>query len=79
MLMGIPLANFAHCFHQPLPRGVLEEFHAERQTEVEVMGKRLEEELASQAASFEEIKAAIKVGCGAVRMQIWSASSQRTR
>lgn len=42
-------------------RGVLEEFHAERQTDVEVMDKRLKEELASQAASFEATKATLKV------------------
>lgn len=46
-------------------RGVLEEFHAERQTEVEVMEKRLKEELALQASSFDEIKTALKVRCGA--------------
>eukprot|EP00903_Cladosiphon_okamuranus_P013267 g12371.t1 len=41
-------------------RGVLEEFHAERQTDVAVMEKRLKDELAAQASSFEAAKATIK-------------------
>ena len=51
------------------PRGVLEEFHAERQTEAEVMGKRLEEELALQAASFEARNTALQVRYGVLSPQ----------
>ncbi|CAM9331002.1 unnamed protein product, partial [Ectocarpus sp. 13 AM-2016] len=41
-------------------RGVLEAFHEEKATEVEVMNKRRQEDLASQAASFEATELSLK-------------------
>ncbi|CAM9863373.1 unnamed protein product [Scytosiphon promiscuus] len=41
-------------------RGVLEAFHAERNTEMEVLNKRRKEELGDQAASFEKREMALK-------------------
>lgn len=42
-------------------RGVLEAFHEEKATELEVMNKRRQEDLASQAASFEATELSLKV------------------